>query len=217
MRAWGDGGRLEGSRSLGPPAVQTQAPAERRDLRCGSGEVSRQVLPPERPRFRRGLRGGKMACGAATRVSDTHHASSKESRGTQLDPGPVLSNLSGRRESVWQLSCTSGPPGTSGRHTEPRAPGWEHGQAPLPISPVLTRKLGLPPTGVGPGAPRTQGAATAPFVGFGWKLHPEAPLPVLRELEVDLTLQEEAASFALGQKWCSSLEGAFSQNSRTRS
>lgn len=46
--------------------------------------------------------------------------------------------------------------------------------------PALPRELRLPLTGAGPGSPMTQGAATAPFIGFGWKLHPEAPLPALQ-------------------------------------
>lgn len=198
---------------------QQWAPAERCVYRWGSGEVLRQVLPPQGPQFRRGLRGGRTTCGAPSGVSETHPAPSEESRGTRLDPGSVLSSLSGRREHIRQLCRTLGPPGTSGRHTEPSAMGWEPGQA-LPSHsphphPALPRVLRLPPTGAGPGPgpPRTQGAATAPFVGFGWKLHPEASLPALPGLEVAPTLHREAAGFTPGEKWCSSLERGLSQNS----
>lgn len=105
-----------------------------------------------------------------------------------------------------------GPPGTRGGT---QSPGWRAGNPakyPLPIPPALPRELWLPPTGAGTGDPKTQGVATAPFVGFGWKLHLEAPLPALPGFEVAPTLQGEVAGFAAGQKWCLSLEGWLAQS-----
>ena len=196
---WGQGWKE--TRSLSRLAVPAQAAAERRDLRWGSGEVSRQVLWPEGLRFRRGLRGGKTDSGARTGVSDTHPAPSEESRGTQWGSGPVLSTFCRRRERVGQLSRPWGLREPVGGIQSPGRRAGNPAKHPLPLLPALPRELRLPRTGAGPGASRTQGAATAPFVGFGWKLHPEAPLPSLRGFEVAPTLQGEAAGFAAGQKW----------------
>lgn len=121
------------------------------------------------------------------------------------------------REHAPLLPCSSGLSGASGQH---RVLGARLGpfQAPLLIPPrpsrprpFIPRERRFPPTGAGPGVSGTQGAATAPFVGLCWKLHPEVPLPALPDLEI-AKLQREVVGFAPGCK-CLSLAGGISQNS----
>lgn len=124
MGRWGEGWKE--TRSPGPLAVQAQAPAERRDLSWGSGEGSRQVLLPEGPRFRRGLRGGKTASGARIRVSDTNSAPSEGSKGHSRIQDQFFPSSSGEESAfgsslaLWGLRAHRAPDGGLG--TRPNTP-----------------------------------------------------------------------------------------------
>lgn len=174
--AWGVGGRLEGNRSLGPPALQPR----------GGTFAGGQ----DKCRFKQRLREGKGTYGAPTSVSDMHPAPSEESRGTLRDPGPVFSNLSWRACSAALLLF-----GTSGSQWAARVLGARLGMRPRapsdpsPLPPFSPRERRFPQTGAGLGVSRTQGAATAPFVGFCWKFHTEVPLPALRTWRSSRSIQ----------------------------
>lgn len=151
-------------------AVPAQAPAKRRlSLRVGrsftAGTTARGCSVQALPAGKLDVRWSPNRC---LRPAP---APREESRGTQRDSGRVPSTLCWRRACSVALS-PSGPPGALGRQTEP--PGRRVGNSAkhaVPILPTLWRELWLSRTGAGPGDSRTQGVATAPFVGFGWKLH----------------------------------------------
>lgn len=165
---WGDGGKVEGNCSLSSTGAGTGR-AERLSSGVGrsftAGTTARGCSVQAGPAGKLDVRWSPNRCLRPT------PAPREESRGTQRDSGRVPSILCGRRACSVALS-PSGPPGALGRQTEP--PGRPVGNSakhPVPILPALRRELWLPRTGAGSGDSRTQGAATAPFVGFRWKLH----------------------------------------------